>query len=50
MNRLHIKGFDNRTEVEQRQDWIESRIDYFVDHFHKCVEGLRQLTLFLETK
>ena len=50
MNRLHIKHFSNRTEVEQRQKWIESRIDYFVDHFHRCVEGLRQLTLFLESK
>ncbi|MBD2704820.1 hypothetical protein IC229_29585 [Spirosoma sp. BT702] len=50
LKRDHLKAFSNRSDVEVRQNWIESRVDYFVNHFQLCLEGLREVTLFWETK
>lgn len=50
IQRDHRKGFKTIQEAEESQAWINSRIDYFIDQYHKCIEGLKQVTLFLESK
>ena len=50
MKRQHLDAVSNLPDIQVRQDWIEGRVDYFVEQFHQAVEGMRQLTLFLETK